>query len=129
MKSIGAAAHESGVSAKMIRHYDSIGLVRPSTRSDSGYRYYNESDLHALRFVGRARSLGFSLDHIRRLLALWRDRRRTSAAVKSLALAQVAELDRKIAELGEMRKALSHLARHCEGNERPDCPILDDLSR
>lgn len=129
MKSIGAAARETGVSAKTIRHYDSIGLVRPSTRSDSGYRYYNEADLHALRFVGRARSLGFSLDHIRRLLALWRDRRRTSAAVKSLALAQVAELDRKIAELGEMRKALSHLARHCEGNERPDCPILDDLSR
>jgi Cu(I)-responsive transcriptional regulator len=129
MKSIGAAARDTGVSAKMIRHYDAIGLVRPSARSDSGYRYYNDADLHALRFVGRARSLGFSLEHTRRLLALWRDRRRASAAVKSLALAQVAELDRKIAELGEMRAALGHLAAHCEGNERPNCPILDDLSR
>jgi len=129
MKSIGEAARDTGVSAKMIRHYDAIGLVRSSTRSESGYRYYNETDLHSLRFVGRARSLGFSLEHTRRLLALWRDRRRASAAVKSLALEQVAELDRKIAELADMRRTLSHLARHCHGNERPDCPILDDLSR
>lgn len=129
MKAIGEAAREAGVSAKMIRHYDAIDLVRPSVRSDAGYRYYDETDLHALRFVKRARGLGFSLDHTRRLLALWRDRRRASAAVKSLALAQVVELDRKIAELGDMRRTLSHLARHCHGNDRPDCPILDDLSR
>ena len=115
--------------SKMIRHYDSIGLVRPSARSDARYRYYSDADLHTLRFVKRARNLGFSLDHTRRLLALWRDRRRASAAVKSLALAQVAELDRKIAELADMRRTLSHLARHCHGNERPDCPILDDLSQ
>jgi MerR family transcriptional regulator, copper efflux regulator len=129
MKAIGEAARETGVSAKMIRHYDAIGLVRPSARSDAGYRYYGEADLHALRFVKRARNLGFSLDHTRRLLALWRDRRRASAAVKSLALSQVAELDRKIAELVDMRRTLSHLARHCHGNQRPDCPILDDLAR
>lgn len=129
MMAIGKAARETGVTAKMIRHYDAIGLVRPSARSEAGYRYYDKTDLHALRFVKRARGLGFSLDHTRRLLALWRDRRRTSASVKSLALAQIAELDRKIAELADMRRTLSHLARHCHGNDRPDCPILDDLSQ
>lgn len=128
MQSIGEAARETGVTAKMIRHYDSIGLVKPSVRSEAGYRYYADADLHALRFVKRARNFGFSLEQTATLLALWRDRHRASAAVKSMALAQVAALDAKILELQAMRQTLVHLAQNCRGNQRPECPILEDLS-
>jgi MerR family copper efflux transcriptional regulator len=128
MTTIGEAARQSGISAKMLRHYDAIGLVKPSARSEAGYRHYTESDIHSLRFVRRARNLGFSLDQTAKLLELWRDRRRASAEVKALALAHIEELDRKIAELKGMRRTLDHLARHCHGDHRPDCPIIDDLA-
>jgi Cu(I)-responsive transcriptional regulator len=128
MKTIGEAAKLSGISAKMIRHYDAIGLVRPSARSESGYRHYTENDIHTLNFVRRARHLGFSLDQTAKLLQLWRDRKRASAEVKALALRHIQELDDKIAELEDMRRTLDHLARHCHGDHRPDCPIIDDLA-
>jgi Cu(I)-responsive transcriptional regulator len=126
---IGEAARESGVSAKMIRHYEAIGLIERAARSHSGYRVYGEDDLHTLRFIQRARSLGFSLHDIQELLALWRNRRRSSAQVKALALAHVSGLERKIEEMQSMVRALTHLARNCHGDLRPDCPILDDLAR
>jgi Cu(I)-responsive transcriptional regulator len=125
---IGEASRSSGVSAKMIRHYEAIGLLSPAARSPSGYRIYSESDVHALRFIRRARDLGFSLHRIKQLLELWRDRRRSSADVKRIALAHVDELRRKIAELEAMARTLEHLARHCHGDHRPECPILDDLA-
>lgn len=125
---IGQAAADSGVSAKMIRYYEDVGLFRPESRSGNGYRQFNEQDLHALRFIRRARDLGFSLDEIRELLALWRDEKRSSAEVKKLALRHVAELDKRIRELQEMATTLRHLARHCHGDGRPDCPILEDLA-
>jgi len=128
MKTIGEAAKLSGISAKMIRHYDAIGLVRPSARSESGYRHYTDSDIHTLSFVRRARHLGFSLDQTAKLLQLWRDRKRASAEVKALAMHHIRELDGKIAELEAMRRTLDHLARHCHGDHRPDCPIIDDLA-
>ena len=128
MKTIGEAARESGISAKMIRHYDAIGLVRPSARSEAGSRHYTDNDVHTLSFVRRARHLGFSLDQTAKLLQLWRDRKRASAEVKSLALRHIEELDEKIAELEAMRRTLDHLARHCHGDHRPDCPIIDDLA-
>lgn len=124
--SIGEAARRSGLSVKMIRHYDQLGLVRPSARSSSQYRYYSEGDLHRLRFVGRARRLGFSMAQISELLALWQGRR-PSREVKALALSHVAELDRRIAELQGMRDTLNDLAQHCHGDQRPSCPILADL--
>lgn len=125
---IGQAASASGVSAKMIRYYESIALIPPGRRSDSGYRIYSENDLHALRFVKRARTLGFSLERIRELLSLWQNKERASADVKSIALGHVAELDQRIAELTEMRDTLQTLARCCKGNDRPDCPILQSLA-
>lgn len=125
---IGEASRRSGVSAKMIRHYEEIGLLPPAARSQSGYRIYSDSDVHALRFIRRARDLGFPLHQIAQLLELWRDRRRSSADVKRIALAHVDELQRKIAELQSMARTLDHLARHCHGDDRPDCPILDDLA-
>lgn len=125
---IGEAAKKSGVSAKMIRHYESIGLIRPAGRTEAGYRVYGERDLHELRFIRRARDLGFSLDETSQLLGLWRDRSRASAEVKRLAMARVAELEAKIAELERMRGALRHLAESCHGDRRPDCPILDELA-
>ena len=128
-QTIGEAAKASGVSAKMIRHYESIGLLPKAQRTGSGYRLYDETEVHALRFIHRARSLGFSLETIRQLLALWRDRRRSSATVKKLALAHVSELEAKIAEMQSMAQTLKHLAHHCHGDERPDCPILEDLAR
>jgi MerR family transcriptional regulator, copper efflux regulator len=128
MITIGQAAKRSGITAKMIRHYDAIGLVRPSARSEAGYRHYTENDVHTLGFVRRARHLGFSLDQTATLLQLWRDRKRASAEVKSLALRHIEELDDKIAELEAMRRTLDHLARHCHGDHRPDCPIIDDLA-
>jgi MerR family transcriptional regulator, copper efflux regulator len=125
---IGEAARASGVTAKMIRYYESVGLLNPVGRTTSGYRVYGQQEVHALRFVRQARRLGFLVEDIRKLLALWHDRTRASAEVKSIALEHVAELDRRIAELTEMRDTLSHLARHCHGDERPDCPILDSLA-
>jgi MerR family copper efflux transcriptional regulator len=124
---IGEAAAASGVSAKMIRHYESINLIKESRRSESGYRKYSENDLHTLRFIKRARTLGFSLDKIRNLLSLWQDSERASADVKAIAQAHVEDLNKRILELTEMRDTLSHLARSCAGDNRPDCPILHGL--
>ncbi|RFP11653.1 Cu(I)-responsive transcriptional regulator [Duganella sp. BJB488] len=125
---IGQAAAASGVSAKMIRYYESIALIPPGRRSDAGYRIYGENDLHALRFVKRGRSLGFSLDQIRDLLSLWQNKERASADVKSIAMGHVAELNQRIAELTEMRDTLQTLASCCHGDHRPDCPILQSLA-
>lgn len=124
---IGEAASASGISERMIRHYETIGLMPKAARRDSGYRDYQDRDVHTLRFIGRARDLGFSIDEIRRLLELWHDRRRASADVKALALSRAAELKRKEAELRDMRRSLEHLAASCHGDERPDCPILGGL--
>jgi MerR family transcriptional regulator, copper efflux regulator len=126
---IGEAARATGVTAKMIRYYESVGLLNPVGRTSSGYRVYGDQEVHALRFVRQARRLGFLVEDIRKLLALWQDRSRASAEVKSIALEHVAELDRRIAELTEMRDTLSHLAKHCHGDARPDCPILDKLAQ
>jgi len=125
---IGQAAVASGVSPKMIRHYEEIGLVQAPKRTTSNYRLYSDNDVHVLRFVRAARELGFSLQQIAELLALWRDRRRSSRKVKALVMRHVAELDRKIREMQAMKATLEHLAHHCHGDERPQCPILDDLS-
>ncbi len=125
---IGEAARASGVSAKMIRHYESIGLVRASSRTQAGYRQYHERDVHLLRFIRRARDLGFPLDQIGQLLSLWDDTGRASADVKQLAEAHLADLDARIAALTEMRTTLVELTRACRGDDRPDCPILRGLS-
>lgn len=125
---IGDAAAASGVSAKMIRHYEAIGLIA-AARGGNGYRVYAERDVAVLRFIRHARDLGFPLDDIRRLLALWQDRGRTSAEVKRLALAHVEALEAKADSLRRMAASLRHLAAHCHGDDRPDCPILDDLAR
>ena len=125
---IGEAARLSGVSAKMIRYYESTGLVRPAARSEGGYRVCADAEIHALRFVRRARELGFSLATTRDLLALWRDRRRASLDVKRIALAHVAALDAKAKALRAMSRTLRHLAANCHGDARPDCPILEDLA-
>lgn len=125
---IGEASRHSGVSAKMIRHYESIGLVPAADRTFSGYRTYTDSDLHRLRFVKRARNLGFSIKEIEALLALWGDRRRSSAKVKALTQKHIASLEIKIAEMLAMKQSLQHLAHQCHGDERPDCPILEELS-
>lgn len=124
---IGKAAAASGISERMIRHYEKIGLVAPAARRDSGYRDYDQRDVHTLRFIGRARDLGFPIEEIRLLLALWQDRSRSSADVKALALVRAAELRRKERELHEMRRSLERLAANCHGDERPDCPIIQDL--
>jgi MerR family copper efflux transcriptional regulator len=125
---IGTVADKSGVSAKAIRYYESIGLIQAASRSDSGYRIYGERDLRTLRFIQRARSLGFSVEEVGALLTLWRDTDRHSAQVKALAGRQVEDIDRKIAELGGMRDTLIDLMERCHGDDRPDCPILDDLA-
>lgn len=125
---IGQAATASGVTAKMIRYYESIGLLPAAARTDSGYRVYGEKELHVLRFIRRARKLGFSLERIADLLSLWRDDGRASGDVKRIALAHVAELDERIRELTEMRDTLASLADCCHGDDRPDCPILQTLA-
>ncbi|MEE3502918.1 Cu(I)-responsive transcriptional regulator [Acidiphilium acidophilum] len=125
---IGAASKASGVPAKMIRYYESIGLISKVARSDSGYRHYAMADIHTLRFIRRGRDLGFSIDAITQLLALWRDRNRASADVKRIALDHAAALRTKIADLQAMLGPIEHLADHCQGNHRPDCPIMDDLA-
>lgn len=125
---IGKAAAASGVSAKMIRYYESIGLIPEASRTDAGYRDYSDKDVHTLRFIRRARDLGFSVEKMTELLTLWRDRSRTSADVKRIALEHVRELERKARELQEMGRTLTHLAENCQGDSRPDCPIIDELS-
>lgn len=124
---IGAASAASGISERMIRHYEKIGLMPKAARRDSGYRDYDERDIHTLRFIGRARDAGFPIEEIRQLLTLWNDRERSSADVKALALARAAELKKKARELDAMRRSLEHLAERCHGDNRPDCPILIDL--
>jgi MerR family transcriptional regulator, copper efflux regulator len=124
---IGAASAASGISERMIRHYEKIGLMPKAARRDSGYRDYGEADIHTLRFIGRARDAGFPIEEIRQLLTLWNDRERSSADVKMLALARAAELKKKASELEAMRRSLEHLAERCHGDDRPDCPILIDL--
>lgn len=124
---IGAAASASGVSAKMIRHYESIGLIPAAGRRDSNYRDYDRHDVHRLGFIRRARDLGFSMDEIRDLLRLWGDSGRSSAEVKSLTLGHVADLEKRIGLLQEMRDTLSHLADACDGDNRPHCPIIKSL--
>jgi Cu(I)-responsive transcriptional regulator len=124
---IGEASSASGVSERMIRHYEKIGLVPKVARRDSGYRDYDERDVNTLRFIRRARDLGFPTDEISKLLALWHDRERASSEVKALASARAAELKRKARALDEMRRSLEHLAANCHGDSRPDCPILGEL--
>jgi Cu(I)-responsive transcriptional regulator len=128
MHNIGETAKASGVSAKMIRHYESIGLIGEALRTDAGYRVYNERDVQVLQFIHRSRELGFSLEQIRTLLALWQDKQRASKDVRAMAKQHIAELDRKIADMQAMRRTLETLSTKCHGDDRPDCPILDDLS-
>ena len=125
---IGAIARKSGIPAKTIRYYESIGLIDSAARTESGYRVYGPEDVHTLRFVQRARGLGFSVGDVGKLLTLWRDRQRSSAQVKALAESHVAQIDHKIAELQAMRDTLVHLVERCHGDDRPDCPILEDLA-
>ena len=125
---IGNAAEASGVSSKMIRYYEETGLIPNSRRSESGYRKYQATDVHTLRFIKRARDLGFSMDRIKELLRLWQDRTRTSREVKSIALQHIAALEADIKKLTSLRDAVVHLAGLCHGDDHPDCPILDGLS-
>ena len=125
---VGDAAARSGLPAKTIRYYESIGLIPPALRNEGNYRTYTEHDLQTLKFVQRARGLGFSVKDVAKLLTLWQDRGRASAEVRSLAQEHVSEIDRKIEELKGMRRTLTHLIEKCHGDHRPDCPILDDLA-
>ncbi|WP_395826190.1 Cu(I)-responsive transcriptional regulator [Collimonas sp.] len=126
---IGDAALASGVSAKMIRHYEEIGVIPQARRSDAGYRTYNARDIHLLRFIRQSRLLGFSMKQIAELIGLWADQSRSSSKVKQLALTHIAELDGKIGELQTMKATLEQLASHCHGDARPDCPILEGLAK
>jgi MerR family copper efflux transcriptional regulator len=125
---IGEAAARSGVSAKMVRHYESLGLLPTVARTDAGYRRYSTKEVHMLRFIRRARDLGFSMAEIAELLKLWQNRRRASADVKRIAQRHVADLESRMAAMAEMRDSLKHLADCCQGDHRPDCPILEGLS-
>ena len=124
---IGGAAKASGVSAKMIRHYESVGLLPAATRTESGYRQYTEKEVGTLRFIRRSRDLGFPIEQIRELLDLWQNRRRSSRQVKALAQAHIQELDEKLKELQGVKATLEHLVHCCEGDDRPDCPIIETL--
>ena len=125
---IGSVAELSGISAKMVRHYESLGLLPHVARADSGYRQYTEADVHTLRFIKRSRDLGFSMAEIGELVTLWQNRRRTSASVKRIAQKHVDELAVRIEAMQAMQRTLRQLLHHCHGDERPDCPILDDLA-
>mgnify|MGYP006178149835 CR=1 FL=1 len=126
---IGTASRESGVSVKMVRHYESIGILPRAVRTEGNYRLYGPNEVHTLRFIKRARDLGFPMEDIRELLGLWQTKARRSASVKKVVGAHVDELKRKIVELESMVKTLEHLAHHCHGDHRPECPILEDLAR
>jgi Cu(I)-responsive transcriptional regulator len=126
---IGQAATASGISAKMIRYYESIGLVPAAARTQAGYRSYGEREVHTLRFIRRARDLGFSAEQMTELVALWSDRGRASADVKAIAIRHIEELERKARELHEMSETLKHLAETCHGDDRPDCPIIESLAK
>lgn len=125
---IGAMASETGLPAKTIRYYESIGLVGPAKRTSGNYRVYDQRDLMTLRFIERARRLGFSLKEVGELLTLWRDRKRASADIRRLAQGQIQAIEARLAELGEMHRTLQHVVDRCHGDHRPDCPILDELA-
>ncbi|QMV01807.1 Cu(I)-responsive transcriptional regulator [Devosia sp. D6-9] len=125
---IGEASKASGVSTKMIRYYESIGLIKAPLRTESGYRVYSEAEVHSLRFISQARDLGFSVEQMGDLLALWRDRGRASADVKSIASSHIGELEAKVKSLQSMIGSLRHLADHCQGDDRPDCPIIEGFA-
>lgn len=128
MMPIGEAAHQAGVPAKTIRYYESIGLIGEPARGANRYRGYTDADVAILRFIGRARRLGFTIEDLKQLVALYRDRSRASADVKAIALQHIARIDRKLEELRTVRSALAELADRCHGDQRPECPILDDLA-
>ncbi|MFA6239075.1 MAG: Cu(I)-responsive transcriptional regulator [Bacteriovorax sp.] len=125
---IGEAAVASGVNPKMIRHYESIGIIPKAQRSEAGYRVYRESDVHILSFVKKARGLGFSMIEIKKLVSLWRNKTRTSSEVKALSTSHIKKLEEKISELQAMVDTLRHLSKHCHGDSRPNCPILEELA-
>jgi Cu(I)-responsive transcriptional regulator len=129
LRDIGRAARDSDVSVKMIRHYESIGLLSNIARTSANYRVYSDNDVHMLRFIKRARALGFSMAEIKELLGLWRNKSRSSAVVKRIAAKHIDELKAKIAELKAMTETLEHLSSHCHGDHRPECPILENLGR
>jgi MerR family transcriptional regulator, copper efflux regulator len=126
---IGQAAAHSGVSAKMVRHYESLGLLPRVARTEAGYRQYGDNEVHTLRFIRRARDLGFSIAEIGELLKLWQNRRRASAEVRRIAQRHVDDLERRIAEMQAMQRTLEHLIHCCRGDARPDCPIIEDLAK
>ena len=128
MMNIGEAAKASGVSAKMIRHYEEVGLIPAAARSDSGYRLYSEADVHTLRFVRHARDLGFSIPVIGELVGLWQNRRRSSRVVRAVAQAHIQDLEQKAKDILAMKATLEHLVHCCNGDDRPDCPIIDTLA-
>ena len=125
---IGTAAQRAGISARMVRHYESLGLLTCVARTDSGYRQYSDADIHALRFIRRARDLGFSMVEIATLLSLWQDKQRASASVKQIAQVHIQDLQQRIAAMQAMQRTLQQLVSCCAGDARPDCPILDDLA-
>ena len=126
---IGEAARLSGVSARMVRHYEGLGLLPAVARTESGYRQYGEADVHTLRFIKRSRDLGFSMEEIAELVGLWHNRRRASSSVKRIAQKHLGELEQRIADMQSMHNTLAHLVHCCQGDARPDCPILDDLAK
>lgn len=125
---IGVAAERAGVSARMVRHYEGLGLLPPVARTESGYRQYSAADVHTLRFIRRARDLGFGMDEIAQLVGLWQDKARASAQVKRIAQTHITALSERIAAMQAMQRSLQALVGCCHGDERPDCPILDDLA-
>ena len=126
---IGEAAKASGINAKLIRHYESIGIIPKASRSDSGYRQYSDNDVHILTFVRRSRSMGFSMKEIKKLVNLWRNRTRASSDVKKMTLTHLHNIEKKISDLQAIRSTLLNLSNHCHGDDRPTCPILEDLSQ